>query len=137
MKAITIMQPWAELIASGEKRVENRTWPTRHRGLIAIHAGVKTNWGWENFPNIDLKTFERMSYGAIVAVAEIGGCMSMIDVVQARLPGDPLEWLAAHEHTQGPWCWVLENVRRLERPIRCTGKQGLWNVPEEIAQQLG
>ena len=39
MKAITISQPWAHLIVRGEKRVENRTWPTEHRGPLAIHAG--------------------------------------------------------------------------------------------------
>jgi len=39
MKAITIQQPWAEMIARGLKRVENRTWRTSHRGPLAIHAG--------------------------------------------------------------------------------------------------
>lgn len=39
MKAITIHQPWASLIVSGDKLYETRTWPTKHRGPIAIHAG--------------------------------------------------------------------------------------------------
>ncbi len=39
MRALTILQPWAEMIARGVKRVENRTWRTKYRGEIAIHAG--------------------------------------------------------------------------------------------------
>lgn len=39
MKAITIKQPWATLIALGEKRFETRSWQTKYRGPIAIHAG--------------------------------------------------------------------------------------------------
>lgn len=41
MKAITIRQPWASLIALGIKQVETRSWSTKHRGRIAIHAGLR------------------------------------------------------------------------------------------------
>ena len=44
MKVITICQPYAELILLGEKRVENRTWPTNYRGTIGIHAGKSKAW---------------------------------------------------------------------------------------------
>jgi len=44
MKALTISQPYASLIASGEKWVENRTWATRYRGPLAIHAGRGTQY---------------------------------------------------------------------------------------------
>jgi activating signal cointegrator 1 len=41
MKALTIRQPWASLIAAGIKTVETRSRRTSHRGPIAIHAGMK------------------------------------------------------------------------------------------------
>ena len=41
MKAITIWQPWAEFIAAGVKHNETRSWATKYRGPIAIHAAVK------------------------------------------------------------------------------------------------
>jgi len=44
MKALTISQPYASLIASGEKWVENRSWPTGYRGPLAIHAGKGTQY---------------------------------------------------------------------------------------------
>lgn len=39
--ALSIMQPWAWLIVNGHKDIENRDWPTKFRGPIAIHAGKK------------------------------------------------------------------------------------------------
>jgi hypothetical protein len=41
MKAITIWQPWASLLAIGAKKYETRSWPTKYRGTIAIHAAKK------------------------------------------------------------------------------------------------
>lgn len=42
MKAITLTQPWASLVACGAKKIETRSWRTHHRGWIAIHAAK----GW-------------------------------------------------------------------------------------------
>lgn len=39
MKALTIIQPWATLIASGHKMNETRSWKTNYRGEVLIHAG--------------------------------------------------------------------------------------------------
>ena len=41
MKALSIIQPWAELIVLGHKDIENRTWPTKVRGRVAVHASKK------------------------------------------------------------------------------------------------
>ena len=43
LKALSLWQPWASLIAVGAKRIETRSWPTKHRGPIAIHASAKTD----------------------------------------------------------------------------------------------
>ena len=40
MKALTILQPWASLIACGAKMIETRSWSTAYRGEIAIHAAL-------------------------------------------------------------------------------------------------
>jgi hypothetical protein len=98
MKAITVKQPWGELIASGAKRVENRTWRTHYRGPLLIHAAKN-----------------RHRPGEIVAIADLIDCVRLED--------------AKHlDFAEGPWCWLLSNIRRLE-PIPCEGKQRLFNVP--------
>ena len=114
MKALTICQPYAHLIAIGEKVVENRTWPTRYRGPLLIHAGKSRAWLDEesvDWPDGDL------AFGAVVAVARLADCK--------RFEALPPE-LQAHEHANGPWCWVLTDVLRLDAPVTCNGMQGLW-----------
>ena len=39
MKVLTIKQPWATLIMQGYKRFEFRSWQTKYRGDLLIHAG--------------------------------------------------------------------------------------------------
>lgn len=41
MRALTLHQPWASFVACGAKQIETRSWPTKHRGPIAIHAGKR------------------------------------------------------------------------------------------------
>jgi len=41
MKALTLWQPWASLIAVGAKRIETRSWSTKYRGPLAIHAAAR------------------------------------------------------------------------------------------------
>jgi hypothetical protein len=118
MRALTICQPYAELIAAGVKLVENRRWPTQHRGLLAIHAGASRGWldGWDGDP-------DQLQFGAVVAVATVYDC-----VEYSQLPAH----LVGHEHAHGPWCWLLRDARRLTTPVRVSGRLGLWSVPEAL-----
>jgi hypothetical protein len=129
MNALTIGQPYAHLIATGQKPIENRTWFTNHRGLLAIHAGKSRDWLDSGEDDVSM-----MAFGAIVAVARIVACLPKPD----RVIPSWGRWthLIDHEHANGPWCWVLENVRRLNTPIACRGAQGLWTVPTDVEQQV-
>jgi hypothetical protein len=132
MKALTILQPYAHLIAIGQKPIENRGWPTAYRGPLLIHAGKSTAdvYGW-GAPEYRVHGFglDEMAFGAVVAVATVVAC----------LPKPPRgdvhpAWVSAgyahlwdHEHAHGLWCWVLADVQRLAEPVSCRGYQGLWN----------
>jgi hypothetical protein len=78
MKALSIRQPWAWLIVNGHKDVENRTWPTRYRGPVLIHAskGMTTDeycdalWSCLS-PVILVPQFEKLERGGIVGVATL------------------------------------------------------------------
>lgn len=41
VKALTLWQPWASLVALGVKTIETRSWSTKYRGPLAIHAAVR------------------------------------------------------------------------------------------------
>lgn len=129
MKALTICQPFAELIMRGQKLVENRTWSTPYRGPLAIHAGKNRDWlelddtgAFDEFYNIPIA---EMAFGAIVGTAELVACLPILAIRSLRYE-QRYPWLNDHDHTEGPWCWVLENVKRFAEPIPARGAQGIW-----------
>lgn len=135
MKALTISQPFASLIADGEKWVENRCWYCHHRGPLAIHSGKGTQY---------LSTRELRKYptGAVIAIAELVACINLEaarqhvrniqphEIAKMEAAGISLESLLSHEHSEGPYCFVLRNVRKLFEPVACRGAQGLWDWEE-------
>lgn len=134
MKAITISQPFASLIASGEKWVENRFWPTNYRGQLAIHAGK----GLQYLTKEQLKSYPS---GRVIAVANLSACVhesanrfpANLADEYVFIPGTSRTWadFRRHRYTEGPWCWILEDVRKIE-PVEVRGMQGLWNLPEGL-----
>lgn len=118
MRALTVCQPYAELLARGVKPIENRTWSTAHRGPLVIHAGKSRDW----LAPGDEARYPDLVFGAIVAV------VTLYDVVPVEgLPPD----LRANEHANGPWCWLVRDPIRLHpRPVR--GAQGLWAIDRAL-----
>jgi hypothetical protein len=149
IKSVTIIQPYAELIAAGVKRVENRTWPTNYRGPLFIHAGKAKRYGGE--PVFDIaKQYElepaSLVFGAVIAVADLIDCVELVEVDMRhyrqrpwRLPAWAEKrhaWMNDHEHTEGPVCWILANVRRLTSPAVVDGKQGLWTPKPDLIDRV-
>ena len=97
MKAITIRQPWASLLACGAKQYETRSWATKYRGAIAIQAG-KIRLSLNKFVydvGVDFTTraelaldehgifpgenhYDGLPYGAVIATAELVGCHKIV-----------------------------------------------------------
>lgn len=132
MKAITIIQPWASLIISGQKRVENRTWATEYRGPLLIHAGQNYDQaGYEFLRGLGIDALGpqdaprgvilgRVDLVDIVAKRSRGTCQQLLggEFDEHLLQGDPL--------ASGPICWVLRNPQPLPVPIPASGKLGIW-----------
>lgn len=89
VKALTVYQPWASLIALGEKEIETRSWPTNYRGPLAIHAGKRPfntdsylDRGLYPFADAlglpDIFSFDTLPYGSIIAVAELVNCWHIV-----------------------------------------------------------
>lgn len=157
--ALSVCQPWAWAIVRGHKSVENRTWATNHRGLIAIHASTSkrhVNAEVECFL-IDAgdHVFEELNhpahtnanpcfyYGAIVGVAEIVGCIESdgmtleADAADAGLAG----WYGQHKippayWAEGPQCWLLANAVEFAQPIECKGALNLWRLTAELQAKI-
>jgi len=137
MKALTISQPDASLIADRHKFVENRTWETSYRGLLAIHAGKGTQY-------LTPEELAQYPTSCIVAVAELVDCLPFSVVTCCfewgegwrNFTAQQIAAIAEHPHTEGPYCWLLKNRRKLSQPIPCAGRQGLWTLPDGFIQMV-
>jgi hypothetical protein len=128
MKALTICQPYASAIVHGLKKVENRTWETRYRGLLLIHAG-KSRAYLENAIAAYGSHFlwlrpNSLPFGAII------GRVNLVDCVNEE-EGKRIDPVWAN----GPFCFVLENPVLFEPPIPYKGAQGFFDVPESVVKE--
>jgi hypothetical protein len=153
MKAITIIQPWATLAAIGEKGFETRSWPTKRRGDIAIHAGKKVDREACEVPEIKAAlsrhgyTADNLPTGAVVAIAHLLECWKWDSKDRVLLRHKPIieyETVGKVENSleisekekafgwfgHGRYAWQLDNVRMLPDPKPAKGQQGLWNWEE-------
>lgn len=129
MMAVSLWQPWASAIALGHKAIETRSWSTRYRGQIAIHAAKRFAAEERMFASVE-HTLGRLPaqlpLGAIVAIAELTGVQPAHE-----LAAGPIEKIYGN-YTPGRFGWCLESVRALLDPIPYKGKQGLFIIPDEI-----
>lgn len=129
MKALSLLQPWASLVAAGAKRYETRSWGTDYRGPLAIHASKSAFEGREYFLSsevaqaaLDGLCWLDLPRGAIVATARLTDCF--------RSRGLPPPDRCQHEGAfgnfeRGRFLWKLEDVRPIQ-PAPARGSLGLW-----------
>lgn len=114
MKALSVKQPWAELIASGRKTIELRTWARGHRGELLIVSGLRFD---ARAAAVDVDG----PRGVAVCVVEL------VDVRAAHPSDSEAAYFPVPADASGVFAWVLANPRRLmPRPVR--GVLGLFNV---------
>lgn len=127
MKAITITEPWASMIAKGFKKIETRSWPTSYRGKIAIHAGKgKPNRDWVgNVPEMMNLIDNDIHPGCIIAYADLIGCEKMTKEMIDNVKKNHAEYISGI-YEPGRYAFILDNIQPVT-PIPTKGKQRIWN----------
>lgn len=148
MKALSLWQPWASLVALGGKRVETRSWRTHYRGPLLIHATARSRrdilsgtFVEEAAQVLGVADFAPLPRSAVLAIADLVDCVQ-IGVGSVGCPAcaawAPHETRCAKrehlfgDYTPGRWAWVLRNVRPVRDPILCPGGQRLWTPPPDV-----
>lgn len=141
MKTISVLQPWAQLLAVGKKHDETRSWPTDYRGEILIYAAEKDSEISHAARKNVLRSFRcRKLYNrfggfptrAIIGTAILTDC-KLID----QAYHDFTEWLCPEEYlygdfTVGRYAWRLEKPRLFKKPIPAYGRPGLGDFGEDV-----
>lgn len=133
MKAISLTQPWATLIAIGAKRIETRSWNTAYRGRLAIHAS-------KNFPRkCEMLTFE-FPFKQVLRDAGISAAMTLptsaivavVNLVSTVRFDDSENWPEPErsfgDFAAGRYGFVLADIIKLPDPIACRGALGIWDT---------
>lgn len=124
MKVITIKQPWATLIAKGYKKYEFRTWKTKYRGDILIHAG-------KGVDKKAMKKFEHLNLqypsGCILAKAKITDCISVDTKFREFLKeNNSLVYSSIIKHIEWDgYGFKIDDVKEIKH-IYVNGKLSLW-----------
>ncbi len=159
MRALTLHQPWAQLMAWGLKNIETRSWAAPRNLIgqrIAIHAGKReprpTDWNIE-VQRVVLQragSSHSMPMGAVVATGRLIECMQVVSdpdsngLVNCRgfgELGDAPEYEAVlktdpyGDFSVDRWMWVFQDVRRVD-PVTINGRQGVWTLPAMVEARL-
>jgi hypothetical protein len=119
--ALSIRQPWAELIISGRKDVELRNWTDRYRGVVWLHTGAKSDDVAE--ARFGLRNQFR---GGLVGFAELVEIRMMTFRLFRSWEGRHLDF-SPFPHDRDLYGWNLANAVRLARPQPCKGALKLFS----------
>ena len=144
IKAISLHQPYASLIAMGLKKFETRSWSTNYRGKLVICAAKKNTLqqqsNYETLANsllldLTVQPWSSLPLGMAIAVCDLTDCNVMSeDFISEQ---SEQEQLCGHWES-GRFAWKLENVQVFSKPVPIKGKQGLWTIlPHEFEQLCG
>lgn len=131
MKALSIKQPWASLIAHGIKDVENRSRRTHFRGRIYIHASAQKDKRQfaDRFTQAQALAWadlmESLAYGP--SVQPLGAIIGEVDII------DCIEDSRSLWAEPGSFHWVLSNPVLYPHPVPCKGKLSFWDPPSDLA----
>lgn len=122
-KCLTLRQPWATLVIEGgsckipgRKDVENRTWRTKHRGPIVIHAGQ----------GVDREGMTEHGFTTPLPKGRVLGIVDLVDIVD----DSPSPWAEEGHHH-----FLLANPRPIER-LEMSGELGLYNIPARFVRPI-
>ena len=139
IKALSLHQPWATLIATGAKRIETRAWQTPHRGLLAIHATrdlsreaaalCGTSPFREALLAAGLAGPDDLPRGCVLAIVRVTGCTP----IEAP-PAEPEATFG--DYSPGRFAWQLDDIGALPEPLAARGAQGVWSceAPDGLLQ---
>ena len=116
MKALSVKQPWAGLIAAGYKTIETRTWETKFRGDLLIVSSKKPaiSMGREQYK--DPLCYPR---GETICIVNVVDCVPMVGKHEEAAMCDVYD---------GAWAWMLEDIRMVKQ-IPVSGQLSIFDVP--------
>ncbi|WP_412990060.1 ASCH domain-containing protein [Pediococcus siamensis] len=138
MKALTISEPWASLIYAKEKHIETRSWETKYRGELFIHAGKTVN---ESLKELEVAMRKEIHFpkenrqGNIIAKCELTDCVKIDEDFIKEIKKNKREFISGI-YKDGRFAWILDNIEPLKKNVPCSGHLRVWNIPSSVAKKI-
>lgn len=136
MKVISLKEPWASLIKEKVKCIETRSWQTKYRGELYIHASKSKLTKKETLtyqPLLELLTDPVLKYGHIIAKCKLVDCIYMDEELIEKVKKNHNEYISG-SYEVGRYAWILEEIEALEEPFEVKGSLGIWNYEKSKNQ---
>lgn len=139
-KAISLTQPWATLVATGAKAWETRSWSTKYRGWLAIHASkgfpkpcrelcsggrfypVLRQHGYDGWAGLPL--------GQVLCIAYLSDCVSTNNWV----PDEASNEYAFGDYSRNRYAWKFDAIVGV-KPFAAKGALSIWQLPNPITDE--
>lgn len=145
IKALTIWQPYCQFLVRGTKHFETRTWATKYRGPVAIHAAarpafkgvidtLRTLVKKASLPKAlrqivyndgvaPVESINEYPRSSVVAIGRLVACHQITPKLLNKV--GPIERILGNWHL-GDYAWEFEDIVEMPQPIPAKGQQGLW-----------
>ena len=126
LPALSVKQPWASWIATGDKTIETRTWSTDYRGplLIVASQGVDGRLERRALDSNDAALLER------IRTAPRGMALCVVNLLDCRPMTADDEAAAGCAWRLDLWAWCFQGLWPLA-PYRVRGRLGLYRTAIE------
>ena len=128
MKVLTIKQPYASMIVNNYKKYEFRSWKTKYRGKLLIHAGASKEK--EDIHFFDYLDIDNYPSKCIIGECNLVDCILIDEDFNNQLYNIDSKIYGRHSRV-GLYAWKLEDIKMYKEPIYIKGQLGLWNYGDE------
>lgn len=137
MKALSLLQPWATLWMLGIKEFETRSWMTKHRGPLAIHASAASDpEGRLLYESAPIQALVRArvlpQYFALLPKGCLIGQLNIVGfypIDELFIKQTALIEILLGNYKSGRCAWMAEHRICYPEPIKCKGSLGVWEIP--------
>lgn len=134
MKVISLTEPFATLIMEKKKKIETRSWNTKYRGEIYIHASMTniSKCDLENKELMALVANKKFNFGHIICKCRLVDTIKMTEEFIKDIEKNNYQEYICGIYEVGRYAWILEDIEPLAFPIPAKGQLGIWNYYNEI-----
>jgi hypothetical protein len=140
MKVLSLLQPWATLVVIGAKKIETRSWSTKYRGPLLIHASKKMGREQKelikSFPFWEaLQNLKELPLGKIIGYVNLDRVISTNDGILKDAVGN--EERDFGDYSPNRYGWLLSKPAAFTNLFPAKGSLGLWDFDYRICRQCG